>query len=361
MLLISCRPEVQTPINHTVFGKLPGGEIVREYTLINKSGMELSVINYGGIVTKILLPDSTGNKTDVVLGFDSLESYEKDSPYFGALIGRVGNRINKGTFILNGITYSLAQNNNGNHLHGGLKGFDKVFWNIEPHTFEEGTGLILTYTGAAGEEGYPGQVNVKVVYILTERNEWIIRYEATTDKPTVINLTQHTYFNLHGSGPVTNHELMIAASQYLPVDSLLIPDGSVAGVSDSPFDFTRLTPIGKNINADHPQIRNGLGFDHCWVFDKSNQQGPSIVLVDPVSGRKLEVSTTEPGVQFYSGNFLNGSLVGKYNQVYYHRSGLCLETQHFPDSPNHPEFPSIVLNPGERYQSQTIFRFYYDH
>jgi aldose 1-epimerase len=370
---INCNPkkEVQTPVDDTKtevakgsisvspFGKLPDGRTVSIYTLTNVKGLMMKVINYGGIITSLSIPDKRGHKDDIVLGYDSLSGYLKSSPYFGALIGRYGNRIAKGRFSLDGKQYTLATNNGENHLHGGVKGFDKVFWNIEENPSEDGASLKLTYTSKDMEEGYPGNLQAEVIYTLTDNDELRIDYKATTDKKTIVNLTQHTYFNLTGGkNDILAHELMLHADQFVPVDKTLIPTGELKTVSGTPFDFRKQIPIGQHIGDKDEQLKFGNGYDHCWVLNKAND-GLNYAgsLYEKESGRKIEVYTSEPGIQFYSGNFLDGSITGKNNTVYKFRTGLCLETEHFPDSPNHPKFPSVALNPGENYSSHTIYKF----
>jgi aldose 1-epimerase len=340
------------------FGEMPDGKPVTLYTLTNRNGVEMTVMNYGGIIVSLKVPDKNGKLDDIVLGYDSLAGYIRSNPYFGSLIGRYGNRIAKGKFSLDGVTYTLAVNNIGNHLHGGLKGFDKVYWDIVP---VDSSSLRLTYISPDGEEGYPGKLTAEVTYTLTDDNELKIDYKATTDKKTVVNLTQHTYFNLTGDPAQTilDHELVIDSDSLLPVDKTLIPTGKLQPVANTPFDFTSRTAIGKRINDNDPQLQIGNGYDHCWVLKKGDGKTLRKVaeLFEPKSGRSLEVHTTEPGIQFYSGNFLDGTLTGKNGVVYQQRSGLCLETQHYPDSPNQPSFPSVVLNPGEEYHTQTVYRF----
>lgn len=341
------------------FGKLPDGQEVSVYTLKNKNGVELQVINYGAIVTSLKTPDKNGALEDIVLGFDSLQGYLTPAPYFGAIVGRYGNRIGKGKFKLDGKEYTLAQNNNGQHLHGGLKGFDKVFWNIEEVPSSEGVAVKLTYQSKDMEEGYPGNLNVEAVYTLTDNNEWKIDYKATTDKKTIVNVTQHSYFNLTGNvkRDILDHQLVLHSEKLVPVDKVLIPTGELKDVTNTPFDFRNATAIGARINDKDQQIQLGGGYDHCWVLSSKDSLKLAASVYEPVSGRYMEVYTTEPGIQFYSGNFLDGSLTGKGGVVYKHRYGLCLETEHFPDSPNKPEFPSVVLNPGETYSTQTTYKF----
>jgi len=341
------------------FGTLPDGKIVYRFTLKNDNGVEMQVINYGGIITSLKTPDKNGSVEDIVLGYDSLSGYLKSSPYFGALIGRYGNRIAKGKFKIDGTEYTIAGNNNGQHLHGGLKGFDKVYWEIEPLESSEGPALKLTYQSKDTEEGYPGNLNSEVVYTLTNDNELKIDYKATTDKKTIVNLTQHTYFNLTGNvkGDILNHELYLKADEFVPVDKVLIPTGKLEIVKNTPFDFTVATPIGKRIGDKHVQLTNGLGYDHCWVLSSKDSVKLAGSLFEPNSGRLVEVYTTEPGIQFYSGNFLDGTLTGKGGVVYKKHYGLCLETEHFPDSPNQASFPTTLLEPGQTYQTHTTYRF----
>lgn len=349
----------QAMISRSSFGKLQDGTEVSLYTLTNTAGTKMTVTNYGGIIVSLLTEDKEGNFEDVVLGFDSLSQYEKSNPFFGCIVGRYGNRIAKGQFKLDGQTYTLATNNGPNHLHGGNKGFDKVVWQAEESSGPEGAVLKLKYTSKDMEEGYPGNLATEVTYTLTNDNELKIDYKATTDKKTVVNLTNHSYFNLSGNTKtdILGHELMLAASKFVPVDKTLIPTGQLQDVKDTPFDFTKPFAVGARINVNHPQLQSGGGYDHCWVFDRVGIASPAATLYDSASGRFMEMFTTEPGVQFYSGNFLDGSLTGKFNTVYKKRMGLCLETQHYPDSPNQPSFPTTVLNPGEVYKSQTIYRF----
>jgi aldose 1-epimerase len=341
-------------VTRSPFGKV-SEQAVELFTLRNASGVEVRATNYGGIITSIRVPDRSGRFGDVVLGFDSLEPYLKGHPFFGAIVGRYGNRIAKGRFALDGKTYSLAANNGPNHLHGGVKGFDKHVWQAQA---SGGNALVLTRRSPDGEEGYPGNLDVRITYTLTDRNELRVDYHATTDKPTPVNLTQHTYFNLAGQGDILGHEMTIEADRYTPVDSDLIPTGELASVAGTPFDFRKPTAIGARIESSNPQIANGRGYDHNWVLNRSGSGlQPAAHVSDPVSGRTLDVLTTEPGVQFYTGNFLDGTLTGKGGTVYRRRTGFCLETQHFPDSPNQPAFPSTILEPGREYRTQTVFRF----
>jgi len=341
------------------FGTLPDGTPVDIYTMTNAKGMEIRATNYGGIVVSLRVPDKKGILDDIALGFDDLKGYLASSPYFGAIIGRYGNRIANGKFTVDGKEYTLAKNNGPNTLHGGLKGFDKVVWNAEPFQNHDGVGIILTYTSKDGEEGFPGNLKAKVTYTLTDNNEWIIDYDASTDKATPINLTQHTYFNLagEGKGDVLAHILKLNASRFTPVNQTLIPTGEFRPVKGTPMDFTQPTPIGGRINADDEQVRFGRGYDHNFVVDgKGSDPVLAARVKEPASGRVLEVFTTEPGVQFYSGNFLDGTITGKNGHVYKQRYAFCLETQHFPDSPNHPEFPTTILRPGRTYHSRTSYK-----
>jgi aldose 1-epimerase len=337
------------------------GQPVSLYTMRNANGMEVRVMNYGGIIVSINVPDKNGVIDDVALGYDSLSHYVKSNPFFGALIGRYGNRIAEGKFTLDGKTYTLPTNNGVNHLHGGTTGFDKVFWEIEDVSDSTQVILKLSYTSADGEQGYPGTLTAEVLYTLTPNNELKFDYKATADKKTIVNLTQHTYFNLSGQKSATDilsHTLTMAADKYLPVDETLIPTGELQPVAGTPFNFLKPQTIGARINDSNQQLKFGKGYDHCWVLNKQDASLSLVAtLADSVSGRTMDVLTTEPALQFYSGNFLDGSNIGKGNSPYQFRTGLCLETQHFPDSPNKPKFPSVVLNPGEVYTSQTVYRF----
>ena len=347
----------KTAVKREPFGKMPDGKPVQRFTLTNANGVELKAISYGGIITSLRVPDRTGKLDDIVLGFDTLDGYLKDHPFFGAIIGRYGNRIGKAQFSLDGKVYKLAANNGPNHLHGGTKGFDKVLWSIEPIG---SNGLAFTRTSPDGEEGYPGNLRMRVTYTLSDKNELIVEYHATTDKATPVNLTQHSYFNLAGqsSGDILGHELMLNADRYTPVDDTLIPTGELAAVAGTPFDFRKPTAIGARINNDNPQLKVGKGYDHNWVL---NRKGAGLELAarvhEPKTGRTLEITTTEPGIQFYAGNFLDGTLTGKGGAVYKHRTGFCLETQHYPDSPNQPKFPTTTLKPGAEYRARTVFTF----
>ena len=342
--------------------KVDDFDSIRLYTLTNNHGMTVKVTNYGAIVTSIMVPDRDGKIADITLGYNSVEGYINavDRPYFGAIVGRYGNRIAKGRFSIDGETYKLATNNDENHLHGGNVGFDKVVWDAKPVSSDGCDGIELIYLARDGEEGYPGNLSVKVLYQLSNNNELIIQYHATTDKATPINLTQHTYFNLkgEGEGTILDHELLLNAKRYTPVDKGLIPTGKLAPVAGTPFDFTSPKAIGRDIGQEHQQLEYGLGYDHNFVLDGNEGTMKLAARVyEPTSGRVLEVQTTEPGVQFYCGNFLDGTLKGKSGKPYVHRGGFCLETQHFPDSPNHAEFPSTILRPGEQYKTKTVFKF----
>jgi aldose 1-epimerase len=340
------------------FGHLPDGTEVGLFTLRNARGLEVRAIAYGAILVSIRTPDRHGRLEDIALGFDDLESYLARSRYFGAVVGRYGNRIANGRFTLDGKAVELAANNGPNHLHGGSKGFDKVIWLARPFARDGNTAVAFSYTSRDGEEGYPGTLAASVSYMLTERNELVVDYEATTSKATPINLTQHSYFNLagEGHGDILQHALTIDADRYTPVDATMIPTGEIAAVEGTPFDFRRPTAIGARIDADHEQIRRGEGYDHNFVLSGGTGLHHAARVVEPISGRTLDVATTEPGVQFYTGNHLSGE-IGKGGHAYGRRNGFCLETQHFPDSPNHGNFPSTILRPGETYRSKTVFTF----
>ncbi|MFF9581907.1 aldose epimerase family protein [Streptomyces achromogenes] len=343
-----------------LFGTLADGTEVHRWSLEN-GGTRMKVLSYGGVVQSLQLPDRHGRYANVVAGFDDIADYAAKSPYFGALIGRYGNRIDAGRFTLDGKQYQLDVNDGGNSLHGGAKGFDKRVWDVEPFTEGTDVGLRLRYTSADGEMGYPGTLRARVTYTLTRHGDWRIDYEATTDKATVVNLTSHVYWNLagEGSGGIEDHELSIAAARYTPTDSGLIPTGELAKVAGTPFDFRHAKPIGRDLRAGHEQLVLAKGYDHNWVLDKGITAHPEHIatLRDPRSGRTLKIATDQPGLQFYSGNFLDGTLTGTSGHTYRQGDALCLETQHFPDSPNHPAFPSTVLRPGQTYRTTTIHRF----
>ncbi|MEZ5351939.1 MAG: aldose epimerase family protein [Bryobacteraceae bacterium] len=340
------------------FGTM-SGHAVDLYTLANGKGFEAKISTRGGVVVSLLAPDKAGKYEDVVLGFDTPEGYEKENPYFGALIGRYGNRIAKGRFVLNNVEYRLAVNNGENHLHGGLQGFDKRLWSARALAGEN-PALELTYVSRDGEEGYPGNLSVKVVYTVTADNELKLDYSATTDRTTILNLTNHSYFNLagQGNGDILGHEMQINADRFTPVDAGLIPTGELRPVKGTPFDFTSPVTIGARIGAGDEQLRFGGGYDHNYVLNRTSEGLNLAARVhEPGSGRVMEVHTTQPGVQFYTGNFLDGSLTGKGGKVYKQRYAFCLETQHFPDSPNKKDFPTVVLEPGQEYKSSTVYRF----
>lgn len=348
-------------ITRHAFGFAPGGA-ASLYTLTSSCGIEARITNYGGIVTHLLVPDRGGNLADVVLGYDSLPEYIAESPYFGATCGRYSNRIARGAFELDQKRYTLACNNGPNHLHGGARGFDKVLWQADQRQGSQGPALELSYTSSDGEEGYPGRLSASVTYTLTDQGELRIDYLATADKPTVVNLTNHSYFNLagEGSGDILSHELTINADRFTPIDATLIPTGRLAPLAGTPLDFTQAAAIGRRIDDPHEQLKFGLGYDHNYVINRGDVAGGLVLAAkvkEPSTGRVMEVLTDQPGIQFYSGNFLDGRLTGKSHRAYGRRSGLCLETQHFPDSPNQPAFPSTVLRPGEEFRSTTIYRF----
>jgi aldose 1-epimerase len=345
-------------IKQEPFGHTPDGTPVDIYSLGNDNGLKVRITNYGGTIVSLIAPDRTGRPGDVALGFNTLQEYVEKSPYFGCIIGRFANRIARGRFMLDGVTHSLAQNDGHNSLHGGWKGFDKVVWAATEFESDGSVGLTLNYLSPDGEEGYPGNLAVRVAYTLTNANEVKINYSATTDRPTVINLTNHTYFNLSGTGDILGHELMLAAERFTPIDETLIPTGELRSVSGTPFDFWRSTPVGERIDEDEEQLPFGGGYDHNFVLD--NPSGKLVLAArveEPTTGRTLELYTTEPGIQFYSGNFLDRTLIGKYGAVYRRRTGFCLEAQHYPDSPNQSAFPSSMLEPGDEYGQTTIFRF----
>lgn len=346
-------------IKKQAFGTVPEGR-VDLYTMTNSRGMEVRAMNYGGIIVSLRVPDKKGVLADVVLGFDTLDAYLNNKPYFGAIIGRYANRIANGKFTLNGAGYRLARNNGMNSLHGGLKGFDKVLWRGEQFENNQGIGVVFTYTSKNGEEGYPGNLKAKVTYTLTDQSELQIEYQATTDEATPVNLTNHSYFNLvsEGNGDILKHNLILNADRFTPVDSTLIPAGELRSVAGTPFDFTKPTAIGARIDTNNEQLAIAHGYDHNFVLSR---KGSGLELAGRVheqqTGRALEVYTTEPGVQFYTGNFLDGTITGKHGHAYNKHAGLCLETQHFPDSPNHSNFPWTILKPEQTYNSRTVYKF----
>jgi aldose 1-epimerase len=339
------------------FGVTPTGEAVLRYTLDNDRGVTATILTYGGIIATLHTPDRTGQLADIVLGFDTLAEYIDHNPFFGCIAGRYANRIANGRFDLDGVTYQLATNNGPNHLHGGLQGFDKVNWRAETAQTATDASVQLHYRSVDGEENYPGTLEVTVTYTLNDQNQLVINYRATTDRATILNLTNHTYFNLAGQGSILDHQLQLAADRYTPVSATLIPTGELAPVTDTPFDFRRATAIGARIDADHEQLRFGGGYDHNWVLNPSASNRPAITVDEPTSGRRLSVTTTQPGVQFYTGNMMPDALPGKGGQIYGKRTGFCLETQHFPDSPNQPAFPATVLRPDETFEETTVFTF----
>jgi aldose 1-epimerase len=362
LLLISCAAfaPAQT-VSKATFGKTSDGQNIDLYTLRNTHGVEATITNYGGIVVSLKVPDRNGKFDDVVLGFNDLDTYlTSNGPYLGALIGRYGNRIAKGRFTLNGVEYKLATNNGANHLHGGIKGFDKVVWTGREMKTAAGPAVVLTYLSKDGEEGYPGNLNVRVVYTLTNNNELKIDYSATTDKDTVTNLTHHSYFNLagEGNGDILNHLVTINGSRFVPTDAESIPTGKLKGVAGTPFDFLKATAIGARIDQDDEQLKFGRGYDHTWVINgRAGVMRLAATAYEANSGRVMQVWTTEPGMQFYTGNFLDGTLTGKSGKIYQRRYGFCFETQHYPDAPNQPSFPTTTLKKGQTLKSTTIYRF----
>lgn len=360
ILFFSSCKQNKAGITQDVFGTLPQGDTVVRYTLTNANGMQVKVLNYGGIIQSVIVPDKSGKMGDVVLGFDSLDQYIKQSPYFGAIIGRFGNRIAKGTFTLNDSTYHLFINDGPNSLHGGKVGFDKRIWQVTPEAGDSSQKLKLHYISKDGEEGYPGNLDVTVTYTLDNNNALHIDYEATTDKPTVLNLTNHAYYNLNdGKGTATDELLMLNADYFLPVDSTLIPTGELRPVKGTPMDFLQPIAMGTHINDDYDQLKlvHG-GFDHCWVLNTQGDLSQVAASVyDSSNGRFMQVYTTEPALQFYSGNFLDGTLHGTNGNVYPKHGCIVLETEHYPDSPNKPSFPTTVLNPGDTFRSSTIYKF----
>ena len=354
-------PPSAPAISQASFGALPDGRGVQLFTLRNGTGMAATITNYGGIVVSLSAPDRSGTLGDVVLGCPDLAGYLRATPYFGALIGRYANRIAGGQFILDGQTYNLAANNGANHLHGGVKGFDKVLWDATPATSADAAMLRLNYVSADGEEGYPGALSVEVLYALTNANALVVTYRACTDRATHVNLTHHAYFNLagEGAGDILDHVLQINADRYTPVNESLIPTGALASVVGTPFDFHTPTRIGARIAGVDAQLRHGGGYDHNFALNGALAGAPFLAAIvsEPTSGRVMEVHTSEPGLQFYSGNSLDGSIRGKAGAPYGPRGGFCLEAQHFPDSPNQPAFPSTIVRPGQTYATQTAYVF----
>lgn len=354
------KTENSKSISKRSFGITPDSIEVEAYTLTNINGMEVGIITYGGIITSLKVPDVDNVYDDVVLGYDSLDQYIRSSPYFGAIIGRYGNRIANGKFTLDDVEYSLVTNDGKNHLHGGLKGFDKVVWTARTGEMDDAVFLALSYLSKDMEEGYPGNLECTVTYTLTNDNVLDVFYEATTDKKTVVNLTQHSYFNLSGdfSKSTLDHDVSINADKFLPVDATLIPTGELQDVTGTPFDFRTAKSIGQDIAMDNEQLKLGGGYDHCWVLnDQDTGMRLAATAFDKESGRYMEVRSDEPAIQFYTGNFLDGTLPGKQGGTYGHRSGFCLETQHYPDSPNQRSFPTVVLLTGEKYETRTSFKF----
>lgn len=346
--------KVEMNIHKEIFGKTLDGKEVELYTLNNENGVELEIMTYGAAIVSLKVPDKDGQIDDIVLGYDNLKDYIDNSPYFGATIGRYANRIKRGQFTLNGVKYQLTINDGRNHLHGGVKGFDKVFWEANSFKESDGVGVKLTYHSKDGEEGYPGNLTASVTYTLTNNNELKMEYEATTDKPTIVNLTNHSYFNLAGQGigNILSHKLMINADSFTPVDDELIPTGEIKTVKETPMDFTSPIAIGERID----EVKGG--YDHNFVLNSENNSlSLAAQVYEPTSGRVMEIYTTQPGIQFYSGNFLDGTITGKQERIYKKHYAFCLEPQHFPDSPNHPNFPSVVLNPGEKYLQQSVYVF----
>ena len=360
LLLLATVVAADAQVTKESFGKTADGQQVDLYTLHNTRGAEAKITNYGAIVTSLKVADRNGKFDDVVLGFNDFDSYLKNDPYFGAIVGRYGNRIAKGRFTLNGVEYKLATNNGENHLHGGTKGFDKVVWTAHEMKSPAGPAVVLTYLSKDGEEGYPGNLNVRVVYTLTNNNELKIDYTATTDKDTVANLTHHSYFNLagEGNGDILNHLVTINATRFVPTDAGSIPTGKLMSVAGTPFDFLKPMAIGARINQDDEQLKFGSGYDHTWVINgRPGVLRQAASAYEATSGRVMQVWTTEPGVQFYTGNFLDGTKTGKSGKVYQRRFGFCFETQHYPDSPNHPAFPTTTIRKGQTFKSTTIYRF----
>ncbi len=364
LLTTACQKPMQeqTPtITKEAFGFMPDGSAIDLYTLSNNNGMTVKITNYGAIITSIQVPDKAGRLGEVTLGYDQLDGYLEATPYFGAVVGRYGNRIAKGQFTLNDVSYTLVTNNGPNHLHGGTTGFDKMAWQVDrAETQASEASLALTYISPHGEEGYPGTLTTTVIYTLTNKNALKIDYVSTTDQPTILNLTNHTYFNLKdaGASSILDHKMMIMADHFTPVDSTLIPTGELRSVAGTPFDFLQPTTIGSRIEAEDEQLAYAGGYDHNYVLNGHIGELRKVAEVyEPVSGRVMEVQSTQAGVQFYTGNFLNGRIVGRGGIAFQKRSAFCLETQHYPDSPNQSTFPTVVLKPGENYQHTTIYAF----
>jgi aldose 1-epimerase len=350
-------PAIKAGLEKQPFGQTEDSKQADLYVLTNKSGMQAGITNFGGTLVSLKVPDRNGKVADIVLGYDDAYGYAAGNYFFGGTIGRYANRIGGAQFKLNGVTYELAANNGPNHLHGGPKGFNKVLWEAKDVSKPDYPAVQFTYLSKDGEEGYPGNLTAKVTYTLTPKNELRIDYSATTDKDTIVNLTNHAYFNMAGSGDILGHKLLIHASQITPVDKTLIPTGEMLSVKGTPFDFNTATAIGSRISQDDEQLKLGGGYDHNWVLDNKNGEiAPAVEVYEPTSGRVMEIWTTEPGMQFYSGNFLDG-VKGKGGAVYAYRSAFCLEPQHFPDSPNKPAFPSTALKPGNEYHSTSLYKF----
>ena len=366
-IIISCENMVKknkimqlVTIEKKAFGKTKDGINIDQFLLKNQNGMEINAINYGGIITSWKAKDRNGNYKDIVLGFNNLYEYEANSPYFGAIIGRYGNRIAKGKFTLNEENYTLALNNDENHLHGGLEGFDKIVWDAKEVINDTSASLVLSYLSKDMEEGYPGNLRIQVIYTLDNNDELSVKYQAVSDKTTIINLTQHSYFNLSAdfNKNILDHEIVINADSFLPIDSTLIPTGEIRNVSGTSFDFRKPKKVGEEINTLNKQLMFGNGYDHCWVLNNQDQGLRFVASAyDSETGRLLEIFSDQPGIQFYSGNFLDGTLKSKIGGTYDFRSGFCLETQHYPNSPNEKNFPSVILRPEEKYVTETIFKF----
>lgn len=359
-MILSCSDNNNFSVGKELFGETSEGHQIHLFTIKNNNSMIAKIINYGAILQSLYVADSKGNIQDVVLGYDTLKEYENDESYFGATVGRFGNRIAKGRFELEGVKYQLGVNNGENHLHGGIEGFNKKVWDPEIITMNEIPSLKLTYVSGDGEEGFPGELKISILFSLTQNNELKIAYEANTTKPTILNPTHHSYFNLlgAGAGDILNHKMQINADAFTPVDEGLIPTGEIRDVSGTPMDFRTSFSIGDRIEEKDSQIIFGLGYDHNWVLnDWDGSLRKAVTLHEPESGRFMEVFTTEPGIQFYSGNFLDGTIRGKKEKFYTYRSALCLEAQHFPDSPNHPNFPPVILQPNKTFKKTTIYKF----